>query len=158
MLRYLPGFQGSRVSLYQFLARAGVVDDTDCGATKAMKQYNLHRFIVPPNIINSHDPAFSGYVMSISTALCPQTQALWITAYFNKQVLVSADVPYKTMLHIGYVEWRYPAGFGDCFPDLTFDTLLYLNYLLRDPDLEKHRINRTIANIFPPADQETIRV
>ena len=112
------------------------------------ESFKLYRYIVPPKLIDSHDLAFAGSMLSISTSICAQIQALWITAYFHNEVPVSSDVEYETALYNRYAKWRTPVGFGARFPDFAFDSLPYYDMLLRDLGLNPHRKRGAIANIF----------
>jgi hypothetical protein len=131
----------------------GVTDPTNAAEDK-LEPYRLYRFIVPPAFIKSYDVAFPGSMMTISTALCAQTQALWITAFLNKQITIPEDIAYETVLHNRFGKWRYPSGFGDKFPDIVFDTLPYLDMLLQDLGLKNHRKGGILADIFSPYGPE----
>lgn len=49
---------------------------------------NLYRFMVPTDaaLLAAHDVVFLGGIMSITTATIAQTQALWMTAYFDGRI------------------------------------------------------------------------
>ena len=112
------------------------------------ESFKLYRFMIPPRFINSHDLAFSGCMMSISTSICSEVQALWITAHLLDKVPIQADSLYETVLHNRFAKWRSPVGFGASFPDIAFDSLPYYDMLLRDLGLTHRRKNGIIANIF----------
>jgi cation diffusion facilitator CzcD-associated flavoprotein CzcO len=119
-----------------------------------LQPYQLYRLLVPPKLIDMHDIAFSGCINTISTAICAQTQALWIAAYFNKCIRVSSNVEYESVLHSRWARWRSPVGFGARFPDLAFDSLPYIDLLLLDLGLQQHRKNGVFANVFSPYGPE----
>ena len=112
------------------------------------ESFKLYRFIVPPKFIDTHDLAFAGCMMTISTTICSEIQALWITAHFHDKVPIEADPAYETALHNRFARWRAPVGFGARFPDIAFDSLPYYDMLLRDLGLNYRRKFGTIANIF----------
>jgi hypothetical protein len=56
-----------------------------------LEQYRLYRFMVPPKHVQSRDIAFVGCLMSLSTSVCSQLQALWVTAFFGNQLSISTD-------------------------------------------------------------------
>jgi len=119
-------------------------------STEELPQFALYRYMVPPTTVNTRDIAFSGSMMMISTALCAQIQALWITAYLNDQLPISSNVAHETLLHARFAKWRSPAGFGDRFPDLAFDSLPYLDMLMRDLGLSQRRKKSLLGDLFEP--------
>lgn len=84
------------------------------------KPYRLYRFMVPPAFIESRDIAFAGSLLTISTAVNAQTQALWIAAFFENGVQIDQDPQYSAVLHSRFMKWRAPEGFGERFPDSKF--------------------------------------
>ncbi len=119
--------------------------------------YRLFRFMVPPSTTPTHDIAFAGYMLTISTTSCAQLQALWIAAYFENQIPIPKDIDYQTILQSRFGKWRCPAGFGDKFPDLAFDSLPYLDLLLLDLGLKRHRKGGLIKEIFEPYGPQDYR-
>lgn len=128
-------------------------DSEDCTEDK-LTPLDLYRFIVPANanIFTTHDLAFAGNVMTISTSLLAQTQALWITAYFDGKIspLSGAsseieiaeqvtELKYSARLHNRFGFWRYPHGWGGKIPDFVFDAVPYIDLLLSDLGIEIHR-------------------
>ena len=112
------------------------------------ESFKLYRFMVPPTFIDSHDLAFAGCIMSISTGICTEVQSLWIAAHFLGTVAIEKDPVYETTLHNRFAKWRSPVGFGARFPDIAFDSLPYYDLLLRDLGLDHRRKVGTVANIF----------
>jgi hypothetical protein len=126
-----------------------------------LEPYRLYRFMVPPSFLESRDIAFAGALMSISTTLCAQTQALWITSFMSSSPSISplhhrslADIEYETVLHSRFGRWRCPGGFGACFPDFAFDAVPYLDMLLRDLDLKVWRKRNAWSEIMDPYGPE----
>jgi hypothetical protein len=95
---------------------------------EGLESYRLYRFMVPPKHVESRDIAFAGCLMSLSTSLCSQLQALWVTAFFGNQLSVSTDLLYQSVLHSRFGKWRCPSGFGDRFPDIAFDGKSYFAF------------------------------
>lgn len=119
--------------------------------------YRLYRFMVPPSMTNTHDIAFAGYMLTIATTSCAQLQALWIAAYFDGKIALPEDINYQTILHSRFGKWRCPAGFGDRFPDLAFDSFPYMDMLLFDLGLPRHRKEGMIKEILEPYGVEDYR-
>lgn len=120
--------------------------------------YRLYRFMVPPPFVQSRTLAFAGAYRSPATTLLAQAQALWITAFFDDQLtsLVNLDdaamerIMYETVLHTQFGKWRYSRGFGARFPDMFFDSLPYLDLMLRDIGVEYRRKKSWWAERFTP--------
>ncbi|KAF2491351.1 dimethylaniline monooxygenase (N-oxide forming) [Lophium mytilinum] len=119
---------------------------------------NLYRFIVPPNSLEHRNIAFAGMLTTITTAMCAQTQALWISAYFDTKLArlpaSTRDARWVTMLHSRFVKWRYPCGYGARVPDFVFDAMPYVDMLLGDLGLNKHRKSSSTAEMFDPYGPE----
>ena len=114
--------------------------------------YRLYRFTVPPSpaLFRSRSIAFAGAHLSVSTVTVAQVQALWITAYFGNDIPSLASessyadnkIAWSTVLHSQFGKWRYPAaggGYGERFPDMAFDSLPFVDLLLTDLGLPRHR-------------------
>ena len=120
--------------------------------------YRLYRFIVPPAFIDSRTLAFAGAYRSPATTFIAQTQALWITAFFDNQLPglesgleANADlILYETVLHTQFGKWRYSKGFGARFPELWFDCLPYVDLLLKEIGLSNQRKKSWWAERFTP--------
>lgn len=119
-------------------------------AVKPNQPYRLYRFMVPPSTIHDRNIGFAGALMTISTALIAQTQALWLSAYFDGKIQLDEDVNYEAILHSQYGKWRYPAGRGAHFPDFVFDAIPYLDLLLSQLGLRSHRKKGKLAEVFEP--------
>ncbi|EMD67133.1 hypothetical protein COCSADRAFT_135788 [Bipolaris sorokiniana ND90Pr] len=122
----------------------------DGSAEKTQKEtqqepYRLYRYIVPPAFIPTRTLAFAGAYRSPATTIISQTQALWITAYFDDRIptlqntIASKRIMYETVLHTQFSRWRYSRGFGARFPDMFFDCLPYVDRLLRDVGVRNER-------------------
>jgi hypothetical protein len=120
--------------------------------------YRLYRFMVPPAFIESRTLAFAGAYRSPATTIIAQTQALWITAFFDKQLpgLHEASdaqanrVMYETVLHTQFSKWRYSRGFGARFPEMWFDCLPYVDLMLKDVGIQNQRKKSWWAERFRP--------
>ncbi|KAJ4377311.1 hypothetical protein N0V83_000136 [Neocucurbitaria cava] len=127
--------------------------------------YRLYRFMVPPAFIQIRTLAFAGAYRSPATTVIAQTQALWITAFFDGQVPTLAaslddnndnnnkalqSIMYETVLHTQFGKWRYSRGFGARFPELWFDCLPYVDLMLRDIGVRNQRKKTWWAERFTP--------
>jgi hypothetical protein len=141
---------------YAPLTKTPGISDPTHTADVALSPYSLYRFIVSPSLYEARSLAFAGAMMSISTPIAAQAQALWTTAYFGNALKIEApaEISYETVLHNRFGKWRYPAGFGERFPDMVFDALPYLDLLLGDLGLKVHRKGGSIAEIFSPYGPE----
>lgn len=122
--------------------------------------FRLYRFMVPPAFIHDRNIAFAGALMALSTSLVAQTQALWISAYFDGKLALPTnddEIMYETVLHSRFGKWRYPAGHGAKFPDFVFDTVPYLDLMLTELGLPAHRKQGRLAEWFTPYGPEHYR-
>jgi hypothetical protein len=126
------------------------LEDAEKTDEKEQEPYRLYRYMVPPAFIKSRDIAFAGSLLTISTAVNAQTQALWITAFFAEKVQIDEDPTYSAVLHSQFMKWRAPSGFGGKFPDMVFDALSYISMLLKDMGLVCHRKGGVMAEVFSP--------
>lgn len=149
ILSQFPRLRDQPVQNLSFKPLPEAVSDSK-SSEEELQPFRLYRFMVPPTLINCHDIAFSGSMMSISTAICTETQALWIAAYFKKQVSLASDAEYEAVLHSRFARWRIPCGFGARFPDMAFDSLPYYDMLLSDLGLQPHRKKGVFENVFSP--------
>ena len=144
---------------------------------------NLYRFMVPADeeLLETHDIAFAGHLMTFTTSIISQVQALWITAYFDGKVSPLApsaaasrsgpttqttedvseldqrilSVQYSATLHNRFGKWRYPGSWGGKLPDFVFDALPYIDMLLTDLGVNPWRKGsflREISNPYGPED------
>ncbi len=145
--------------------------------TQLNRPFRLYRFMVPPAFIEERSIAYTGMVINTIGAITAQTQALWVTSYFNGTLpLDQLDndkapndddddaatssslrdrVQWDTVLHSQFGVWRYPGGLGRRFPDFVFDALPYLDRLLRDlglPFRRKHSFMAECLEPYGPAD------
>ncbi len=127
------------------------------------RSFQLYRFMVPPAFINDRSIAYTGMMLSIHTASAAQAQALWVTAYFSghlprpetssekaSSTFDKEKVRWEAILHNQFVKWRYPGGFGKRFPDIVFDTVPYIDMLLRDMGLNSRRKSSYWSELFHP--------
>ncbi|KAK7545383.1 dimethylaniline monooxygenase (N-oxide forming) [Phyllosticta paracitricarpa] len=130
--------------------------------------FRLYRLIAPPaHVCSPHHHhhhrtlAFAGMTMTTCTALMAQTQALWISAYFDGALTrVPADAAAATwsaLLHSQFGRWRYPLGYGARVPDFAFDVLPYVDMLLRDLGLRTRRKGSWWRDILSPHGVEDYR-
>lgn len=120
--------------------------------------YRLYRFMVPPGFVDSRNLAFAGSYRSAATTNIAQTQALWITAFFDNQIpaLKNLDdntnerLMYETVLHTQFGKWRHSRGFGARSPELWYDCLPYVDLMLKDIGIQNQRKKSWFAERFTP--------
>ncbi|KAH7144430.1 hypothetical protein B0J13DRAFT_44484 [Dactylonectria estremocensis] len=137
----------------------------------SLTPYTLYHFIAPPSakFLATRDVAFAGILMNISVSTIAHAQSLWINSYFDGKVagLPSGTSPeefakfqHEAVLHSRFCKWRYPAGYGDKFPDFIFDAVPYLDLLLTDMGLNKYRKGGGMAaeatDPYGPEDYRTL--
>ena len=127
---------------------------TSPAAIMPNQPYRLYRFMVPPALMDDRSIGFAGALMCISTPLIAQTQALWLSAYFDGKIRPEHDVVYETVLHSQWAKWRYPAGHGARFPDFVFDGLPYIDLMLSELNLKTHRKHGRMAEWLEPYGPE----
>lgn len=153
-----------------------------CPSEEDLSGMNLYRFMVPASedLLEAHDIAFAGNLMTITTAIIAQVQALWITAYFDGKhspltpsVSTSGPSPigqttgtindpdqqitsvqYSATLHNRFGKWRYPGGWGGTIPDFVFDALPYVDMLLGDLGVRSRRKAGFLKEISEPYGPE----
>ena len=111
--------------------------------------------MIPPAFVDSRTLAFAGAYRSPATTIIAQTQALWITAFFDQRIPGLNDhnsehFNYETVLHTQFGKWRYSRGFGARFPELWFDCLPYVDLLLKDIGVRNERKGSWFAERFTP--------
>lgn len=130
---------------------------TDTGNDGANRPFRLYRFMVPPSHGSDRSIAFAGMITTITTSISAQTQALWISAYFDAKLdryPASQDtINWETVLHSQFGKWRYPTGFARV-PDFVFDGVPYIDMLLKDLGLKSHRKAGAMKEIFSPYGPE----
>lgn len=135
-------------------------DEVDPSNHNRLTPYTLYRFIVPPSpkFFATRDIAFAAFAVNFSTATSHHLQALWISAFFDGDIVVQEQnndtamekLKYDTLLHSRFGRWRYPAGHGSQFPDFVFDAVPYFDLLLGDLGLEIHRKKGWFAEVTDP--------
>ncbi|KUL82826.1 hypothetical protein ZTR_09614 [Talaromyces verruculosus] len=113
--------------------------------------YQLHRMVVPCNreFLDNKALAFIGLHSSVHAAIVAQAQALWITAFFGDKIgnmktpnTNFEHLRYSTVLQSVYERTRRPKDTGGAagrYPDLVFDSVPYVDTLLRDLGVEPKR-------------------
>ena len=129
----------------------------------------LYRFMLPvaPKMLQARNLALLGHSLTISTFLVGQLQALWITAFLDGKLDSLTSVNEKSMNAVSsstasmaaYMRLRHPpetGGFGDRFGDMAFESLPYIDLLLRDLGMEWTRKKGWFAwlrEVFEPYHQ-----
>lgn len=139
----------------------GISSDDEVVPGKPLTPYMLYHFILPASerFLRARDTAFSGVLSNFSNPINAHLQGLWISAYFNGQILhdpavavgdaeAIAKVQYETVLHNRFGKWRYPTDWRA--PSFIFDAVPYIDLLLQDLGLKTHRKGGFVAEIFSP--------
>lgn len=127
------------------------ISDDEEKSDNSNHPFRLYRFMAPPSTIKDRNIAFAGMLSSITTAICAQTQALWISTYFDgglDRLPSSPEVEWETVLHSQFGKWRHPTGYGKRLPDFVFDGMPYIDMLLADLGLKRHRKAGGVSEIF----------
>lgn len=116
--------------------------------------YRLYRFMVPPSMISDRTLAFAGMASPLVTSTAAHIQGLWISAYLDgtlERIPETEDaVRWETVLHSQWGKWRYPMGMTAIIPDFVFDSIPYLDLLLGDLGVKKHRKAGRFAEMIQP--------
>lgn len=67
------------------------------------------------------------------------------------------QIEWQIEIETRYCRWRHPTGYGTRFPDFVFDTVPYVDLLLGDLNLVKHRMGDVISEIFGSYGAEDYR-
>lgn len=122
--------------------------------------YQPYRIVIPSQriFLEKKNIAFIGSHSSVHAILVAQAQALWITAFFQDKVkhlsgseLDFETVEYNSILDSIYGKLRRPKESGGAagkYPDLVFDSLPYVDTLLRDLGLVTNRKSNWWKEIF----------
>lgn len=121
-----------------------------------------HRFMVPADDthVSGRNLAYAGMISTVSTTILATVQALWICAFFDgklkREPPAQDELAKEVMLHTQFARWRYPAGrYGLEVPDLAFDSLPYVDLLLKDLGLRSWRKRswvRELVEAYSPRD------
>ncbi|PBP28502.1 flavin-binding monooxygenase-like protein [Diplocarpon rosae] len=136
--------------------------EDDAVRNEELTAMDLYRFMVPanPKFFAHRDIAFVGHLLTISTAIIAQIQGLWVTAYFDGKIMPSGDgtdLRYQARLHNRFGKWRYPHGWGGQIPDFVFDSVPYIDLLLKDLGLQNRRKGGWFEEITRPYGPEDYR-
>ncbi|RJE25884.1 Flavin-binding monooxygenase-like protein [Aspergillus sclerotialis] len=130
--------------------------------TNTKRPFRLYRLTVPSDrqYLSAKNLAFLGAHASIYTVMMAQVQALWATAFFlgklehlNAPNLDIESIEYNAIFDSVYEKIRRPketGGLGDKYPDLVFDSLAYIDVLLRDLGLKVKRKKSFFKEMFEP--------
>lgn len=153
-------------------ATASFIDEKTREEKAVNQPYRLFRLMVPPAHFHKRNFAIVGNLLCFATPMVSQTQALWLTAYFARELdpqpplvrrpgrdakLTSDDdddIEWQTVLENRFGRWRYPCGFGARYPDFVFDVVPYVDLLLRDLWLKRWRKKSMWAELVQPYGTE----
>ncbi|KAG8861172.1 hypothetical protein FRB96_003122 [Tulasnella sp. 330] len=135
----------------------------------ATRPFRLYRFIAPPTNVFNRSVAWMG-MLGIRAASEPE--ALWCVAYLTGKLVLDKKTPeerersgvtfedermWETVLATQFCRLRAPAGYGNRFPDLTFDIMPYFDVLLHDMGLETRRKTSVLRERFTPYSAQDYR-
>jgi hypothetical protein len=93
-------------------------------------------------------------ISSVSTAICANTQGLWITAFFDgnleREAKSQQEITREVMLHTQWGKWRYPCGYGASLPDFVFEGIPYVDMLLKDIGIQNKRKASLLHELVSP--------
>ncbi|KAI0155976.1 putative dimethylaniline monooxygenase [Pestalotiopsis sp. NC0098] len=114
----------------------------------------FYRFAVPPSMVKSRNLAFAGMISTVGTAVCASIQGLWISMFLDGKLervaATDEEISDEVMLHTQWGKWRYPCGYGASLPDFVFDSLPFVDLLLKDIGLNNHRKGGFLAELTTP--------
>lgn len=113
-------------------------------AKSKQQPYRLHRFLVPPDLLEDRSIAFAGALHTLGTFPCAYIQSLWITAYLDGNLVLPSNgqveaIKAETLRNSQYCTLRHTFGYGSVSPDLVWDSLPYFDTLLKDLGIEERR-------------------
>lgn len=139
LLRRFPEFEDSPMKRIQ----QAVLTDKEATPPEEPPSWMLYHGLVPPHFVSSRNFAYASMAIGIRGFLLAQTQALWITAFFDDKLstpLPSEDEAFKqALLQNRFYKWRAPNGIGDRCTDMVFGVMPYVDTLLRELGLETRR-------------------
>ncbi|EGE07885.1 hypothetical protein TEQG_06863 [Trichophyton equinum CBS 127.97] len=139
--------------------------------TLSSHPYRLIRFMAPPKL-KDRSIVFLGMAANIDTAVTSQVQALWATAYLSGQLEVRPLVPrpaepkptaeedktdWEVALYSQFSIWRYREGMRMRNPDFVFESIPYIDLMLRDLGLQRRRKKgffREHFTVYRPRDYQ----
>lgn len=116
--------------------------------------FQLYRFIVPPALAHERTIVFQGCLQTICTVMVNQAQALWSTAYFDGKIdldnKTEQEMKDEALLYARFSKWRSPGGYGSRYPDFAFDSIPYIDWLLKDLGINTARKGGFFSEMFDP--------
>lgn len=144
----------------------GISSNDEVTTCTPLTPFILHHFIVPPSerFLRARDVAFVGMVSNFSNIVTAHLQGLWISAYFsgllaNDPSKTAGDekslqkLKYEAVLQNRFGKWRYPTE-GHKAPSFVFDAVPYLDVLVHDLGLRRHRKSNFWNEIWDPYGPE----
>ena len=123
----------------------------DPGDAEPLRNY---RFIVPSQSYFKRNIAYAGMVSTVVTSIFASVQGLWISAYLDGKLdrapKSDDEVTKEVMLHTQFGRWRYPCGYGARLPDFAFDSIPYVDLLVKDLGLSPHRKASSMVEMVEP--------
>ncbi|KAF3491314.1 uncharacterized protein GIQ15_00831 [Arthroderma uncinatum] len=124
--------------------------------------FRLVRFIAPPKL-KDRSIVFLGMVGNIDTTPTAAVQALWATAYFSGELEIRPivqrpvdpkptdgedETDWEVALHTQFSIWRYRDGMRMRNPDFVFESIPYIDMMLRDLGVKVFRKKGRFAEHF----------
>ena len=130
--------------------------------------FRLFRFMVPPTFVRERNVAFAGMLLTLTTPLFAHFQALWLSAYFDGVLPIKSsiepssgdidkDIQWETMLQSQFGKIRYPCGYGPKHPDCVFDSIPYVDLMMRELGLKIYRKPTLFKELFEPYGPQDYR-
>lgn len=126
----------------------------------SLPSFRLYRLSIPSQSIflERKNLAFMGMHSSVHAVVVAQAQALWVTAFFDGKInhlsppyLDTRTVEYCSILEAVYGKLRRPRECGGAagrYPDLVFDSIPYVDVLLKDLGLAPNRKSSLFKELF----------
>jgi len=114
--------------------------------------WSLYRGMIPLGFLKTHNFAWAGMSLSLRGCLCAEIQALWIIAFLDGKV--DATLPsreqaeWQPLLQSRFYWWKAPMGMGGSRTDMAFETMPYIDTLIKDLGLKPGRKRSWWREIF----------
>ena len=139
LLRRFPELEDSPMKRLQ----QAVVSGKEVATPEEPPSWVLYHGLVPPHFLSSRNFAYVGMALGIRGFLLAQTEALWITAFFDDKLSTPLpredEAAKQALMQNRFYKWKAPNGLGDRCSDMVFEVVPYVDTLLGELGLETRR-------------------
>ena len=105
--------------------------------------WSLYHGVVPPAFIKRRNFAWAGMSLSLRGCLCAEIQALWTMAFFDDKLSTGLpsheEAAWEALLQSRFYWQKAPMGLGGSRTDMVFETIPYIDTLMRELGLDPAR-------------------